>query len=108
MKLDPVPNEQVTLGFKRSPAFAYVGDHSPEILSFAQSNNNLRWVKDPLITFYITCYQTKCARNEADLALRVITSFERNIMRNESIRAEAKAAADAAAPSRGGTGPTGR
>lgn len=69
------PTVQPKVIVRRRPVFAYMVQHMPSILSFVLSNTNLQFVSNQLITYYITCYQTKNSRDEAEAAQLVIQAF---------------------------------
>lgn len=72
---------QPKLSVRRRPVFAFLVQHMPAILSFVLSNTNLQYVANQLLTYYITCYQTKNSRDEAEAAQSVIHAFLQHIAR---------------------------
>jgi hypothetical protein len=64
----------------------YMVQHCPAILSFLLSNSDLKFVASQLVTYYMTCYQTKNSREEAQALDAVVNTFARHLARRENAR----------------------
>ena len=78
------------MSIRRRPLFVYMSLNSSAITGITLCNTHLAFVKDQLITYYKTMYQTK-SRKEDAMALQGITSsFRRFLDRVEAVEREHK------------------
>jgi hypothetical protein len=87
------------MSIRRRPLFVYMSLNSSAITGITLCNTHLAFVKDQLITYYKTMYQTK-SRKEDAMALQGITSsFRRFLDRVEAVEREHKRPSSAASNS---------
>jgi hypothetical protein len=82
--LSVAPNQKAQFAVRRRAVFMYMVQHCPAILSFLLSNSDLKFVASQLVTYYMTCYQTKNSREEAQALDAVVNTFARHLARREN------------------------